>query len=82
MKRYELITLILAIIFGLVGAWLFETLGDLGEWLSVFCLIPPGLYYFYFEVWRLHSHPALLEEDKPTVTISQCRKTITTHTKS
>ena len=48
MSRHEWISLALAVVFGLVGAWLFETFGDIGEWLANFCAIPPTVYYLVF----------------------------------
>jgi hypothetical protein len=42
MKRYEWITLVLIVIFGLTGAWVYE---NVDEWLSNFFAIPPMLYY-------------------------------------
>jgi len=51
--RYERNTLILIIIFGGLGAWLFDTFGDLGEWLSLCCAIPPFGYYL-FNIYKAH----------------------------
>lgn len=40
--RREYITLALIAIFGMVGAWLYET-GF--EWLANICVIPPSVHY-------------------------------------
>lgn len=37
-------TLALAVVFGLLGAWLYESGND---WLANFCVIPPSAYGLY-----------------------------------
>lgn len=48
LSRHECITLALGILFGLVGALLYKTLGDFGEWLATWLVIPPVVYYLAF----------------------------------
>lgn len=51
MKRHELITLLLIIVFGGAGAWLVETYGATGEYIAVFFAAPPAAYYLR-AVWK------------------------------
>ena len=48
MSRNEWIVLIVTVFFGLVGAVLYETLGDLGEMIGLCLPIPPALLYLAF----------------------------------
>ncbi len=48
LTRHEWITLALGILFGLAGAWLYKSYGDLGEWLATWLAIPPVVYYLAF----------------------------------
>lgn len=46
LKPYEVGSLVLAVVFGLAGALLHETLGEFGEYIALFiCLPPPAVYY-------------------------------------
>lgn len=46
-SKREIITLVLVVIFGLIGAWLYST-GR--EWLANLCVIPPAVYYLAGQV--------------------------------
>lgn len=54
LKHYEIITLILVLVFGLLGAWLFETVG---EYPALLICIPPPLAYYLYSVWRYEKPP-------------------------
>ncbi len=48
MSRNEWIVLIVTVFFGLVGAVLYKTLGDIGEIIALCLPIPPALLYLVF----------------------------------
>lgn len=50
MSRHEWITVALLVSFGLVGAWMYEKFGDIGELLGMICVLPPAMYYLVFVV--------------------------------
>lgn len=52
MKPYEIITLILIFVFGLVGAILYETYGSPGEYIAFFICLPPPIAYYLYNVWK------------------------------
>jgi len=50
--RYQIITLALIVVFGFLGFWL-SSLGDDGEWLSTFCVVPPlGAFFVATMYWE------------------------------
>lgn len=53
LERYEKIALALAVVFGLLGAWVYETAGEL---FSLLLCAPPPLVYYLYGIWK-HAHP-------------------------
>lgn len=49
MKPYEWVSLALAVLFGLIG-WQLTEHGN--EWLSIFCVAPPPLFYLLFALQK------------------------------
>jgi hypothetical protein len=49
-QRHEAVTLALIVVFGVVGWGLNDAFGKFGEWLSLFCVIPPLGYYLVSEL--------------------------------
>lgn len=50
MSRREVEVFILIVIFGLIGAWLYETFNDIGELLAILLVFPPMAYYIAGEI--------------------------------
>ncbi len=50
MEAQDVLTFILIVIFGLIGAWLHETFNDIGELLAILLVFPPMVYYIASEI--------------------------------
>jgi hypothetical protein len=51
LKPYEVTSLVLVVIFGLAGAWLYETFAD-GEYLAYFICLPPPVGFYLYSIWK------------------------------
>jgi hypothetical protein len=52
MKSYEIKSLIVFVVFSLVGAWLSITYGDAGEYIALLICIPLPIAYYVYNVWK------------------------------
>jgi hypothetical protein len=57
-KRYETITLILVIIFGLAGLALQAIVGAVGEYIALFICIPPPIGFYIYQYVKNEKPPA------------------------